>query len=163
MAEWTGDRAYLRLVEKHGTALLRLAYLLTGNRFDAEDVVQDVLIAVAAKWLIVRPTPGYGYLKRAVANRAVDVIRKRREIPVGEIPESLIEESGFLAHERDENFLALVRTLPHRQKETLILRYNFDLDDRTIAKMLGVTEETVRSNARRALDKLRASELEKRR
>jgi RNA polymerase sigma factor (sigma-70 family) len=56
-----------------------------------------------------------------------------------------------------------VRTLPHRQKETLILRYNFDLDDRTIAKMLGVTEETVRSNARRALDKLRASELEKRR
>jgi RNA polymerase sigma factor (sigma-70 family) len=161
MAEWTGDRAYLRLVERHGTALLRLAYLLTGNRFDAEDVVQDVLISVAAKWLIVRPTPGYAYLKRAVANRAVDIIRKRHDVTMGQLPESLIEETGYLKHEQDENFFALVRDLPPRQRETLILRFCFDLDDRAIARLLDVTAETVRSNARRAIGKLRATELDR--
>jgi len=160
MAEWTGDRAYLRLVERHGTALLRLAYLLTGNRFDAEDVVQDVLISVAAKWLVVRPTPGYGYLKRAVANRAIDVIRKRHDISMAELPDSLVEETGYLKYEQDEGFFALVRALPPRQRETLILRFCFDLDDRAIAQLLDVTEETVRSNARRAIDKLRTSELD---
>lgn len=156
MAAWGADARYTRLVERHATTLLHLAMLLTGNRFDAEDVVQDVLISVAAKWRVSEPTSTLAYLKRAVANRSIDVIRKRREIPTEHFPDSLVEERGFLRHEDDERFFELVRALPDRQRATVILRYSADLDDHTIAKLLGVSVETVRSQAKHALTKLRA-------
>jgi hypothetical protein len=41
MATWRADARYTRLVQEHGSALLRLAVMLTGNRHDAEDAVQD--------------------------------------------------------------------------------------------------------------------------
>jgi RNA polymerase sigma factor (sigma-70 family) len=154
MASWGADARYLTLVREHGDGLLHLAILLTGNRHDGEDVVQDVLISVARAWPVARPLP---YLKRAVANRAVDILRKRRDVLTDVPPERPYDDAGLLEHEDQRQFFELVQSLPPRQREVLVLRYNADLDDATIAKSLGITVSTVRSQAQQALEKLRTS------
>ena len=159
MSAWGGDAQYTRLVEQHGTALLRLAVLLTGNRFDGEDALQEALLSVAASWQRTRPQKALAYLKKSVANASFDLLKKRREISVAEVPDTLVHERRFLKYEDDQQFFALVNTLPEGQRNTLILRYFSDLDDRAIADILGVTPETVRSQAHRGLEKLRTSAL----
>ncbi len=154
MATWGADARYTRLVRDHGDGLLHLAILLTGNRHDGDDVEQDVLISVAKAWPVARPLP---YLKRAVANRAVDIMRKRREVLTDAPPEVAYIDQRLLEHEDQRRFFDLVQALPPRQREVLVLRYNADLDDATIAKTLGITVSTVRSQAQQALEKLRAS------
>jgi RNA polymerase sigma factor (sigma-70 family) len=155
MAQWRADARYTRLVEEHGTRLLHLAIMLTGNRHDAEDVVQDVLISVASAWPVSSPV---AYLKRAVTNRSIDVMRKRRDVLTDAPPERAVEDLGFLRHEEHRRFFAMVRDLPPRQRETIVLRYYADLDDQAIAKILGCSIQTVRSQAHHALTKLRAAE-----
>lgn len=155
---WTTDARYTRLVQQHGNGLLRLAILLTGNRHDGEDVVQDVLIRVSAKWT---PALSIGYLKRAVANGAMDVHRKRRDVLVSETPETAAYDSGMFRLEEDERFFAIIQSLPAQQRATVVLKYHADLSDQMIAKMLDVSIETVRSNNKRALAKLRAETLTK--
>jgi RNA polymerase sigma factor (sigma-70 family) len=152
---WGADARYTRLVEQHGSTLLHLALLLTGNRSDAEDAVQDALIAVAARWAIAPPASGLAYLRKAVANRAIEIMRARREHPIAEVPDRAIDDLGFLAIEQDRRFFAIVDALPEGQRATVVLRYHADLDDRQIARILGITPETVRSQAHRALAKLR--------
>jgi RNA polymerase sigma-70 factor (sigma-E family) len=152
MAAWGGDARYTRLVEQHSSSLFHLALLLTGNRHDAEDVLQDALISVAAKWSSVL---SLAYVRKAVSNRALDLVRRRRETPTDEVPEVSFTDSGFFEHEEDESFFQRVRRLPEKQRATLILRYYADLDDRAIASILGCSTETVRSQAHRGLAKLR--------
>ena len=149
---WTTDTRYTRLVQQHGSSLLRLAILLTGNRHDGEDVVQDVLIRVSAKW---SPAHNLGYLRRAVANGSMDVHRRRHDVLVAVPPESAASDSGMFRLEDDEQFFARIQALPPQQRTTVVLKYHADMDDRTIATMLGVSIETVRSNNKRALEKLR--------
>jgi RNA polymerase sigma-70 factor (sigma-E family) len=158
MPTWGAGAHYTRLIEQHGGALLHLAILLTGNRHDAEDIVQDAVLSVALAWPRVRPKSGFAYLKRAVTNRAIDVLRARKEIPTDAVPEVAVEDYGFLRHEEDRRFFALVDTLPLRQRATLVLRYYADMDDRTIAASLGCSVETVRTQVHHALTKLRAQE-----
>jgi len=158
MATWSADSRYTELVERHGASLLHLALLLTGNRHDAEDIVQDALISVARAWPSAKPTSGVAYLKRAVANRAIDVARTRHETPVSEIEERYSEDFGFLAYEEDQRFFALVSKLPERQRATLVLKFHADMDDRSIAKALKISVTTVRSQAQHGLAKLRADE-----
>ena len=152
MAAWGADARYTRLVHKQGDQLVRLALLMTGSLQDAEDVVQEVFIAVASSWPVLQPV---AYLKRSVANKCIDLIRRRREIPTESVPDSEVEELGYFEHDDLGRFFVLLQDLPPRQRETLVLRYQFDLSDATVAKMLGVSVATVRSQAQHALRKLR--------
>ena len=152
MAAWRADARYTRLVGEHADRLLHLAVLMTGNRHDAEDIVQDVLISVASTWPVAYPL---AYLKKAVANRCIDLIRKRREVPTDDVPDIAYDDQRFFEHEELNEFFVLLQDLPPRQRETLVLRYQFDLTDSTIAKMLGISIATVRSQAQHALRKLR--------
>jgi RNA polymerase sigma-70 factor (sigma-E family) len=152
VAGWRGDARYEALVRAHGTSLLHLGILLTGNRHDAEDVVQDALLAVSSHWPRVNTL---AYVRRAVSNKALDLIRRRREFAVAEIPDAAVDDVGLFHHEQDERFFQLVESLPERQRLTLVLRYHAGLDDAEIAAMLDITQETVRSQAHRGLAKLR--------
>lgn len=155
---WTTDARYTRLVQQHGNGLLRLAILLTGNHHDGEDVVQDVLIRVSAKW---SPAFSLSYLKKAVANASMDVHRRRRDVLVAVPPDSAARDSGMFRLEEDERFFTIIQSLPAQQRATVVLKYHADLGDQTIAKMLNVSIETVRSNNKRALAKLRSETLTK--
>lgn len=153
MTSWRADERYTALVSERGGALLRLAVLMTGNVHDAEDVVQDVLIAAASAWPVAQPM---AYLKRAVANRCIDLIRKRRDVLTDAPPERAVDDAGYLRHDETRAFVELVRSLPERQRAVVVLRYQADLDDRTIARMLDISIHTVRSQAQHAFATLRA-------
>jgi len=155
MAAWSADARYTRLVEEQGTGLLRLAIMLLGNVHDAEDAVQDVLITAAAAWPMTKPV---AYLRRAVANRCIDIARKRRDIPTDAVPETPVSDGGFLQVDEAKRFFDLIQELPPRQRQTIVLKYQFDLSDASIAKILDVSIATVRSQAQHALRKLRTNE-----
>lgn len=154
---WPADAAYERFIAEHGPGLLRAAVLITGNRFDAEDAFQEAVISVARKWGSIRePAAALGYLRTAVTRKALDVRRKGVPIPVGAVDERAVDEVGYLRFEGDAEFVRMLRGIPPRQRAVLVLRYYADLDDASIAHALGCSEATVRSQAFRALARLRA-------
>ncbi len=114
--------------------------------------MQDALVAVAAKW----PAPiTASYLRRAVSNRAIDLIRTRRRFSDAEVPEASYRDEGLFHLEQDQAFFALVQSLPERQRQAIILRYYAELRDAEIARELGVSAQTVRSQIHHGLAKLR--------
>lgn len=158
MAVWGGDERLTALVERRRGALVRVALLITGNRAEAEDAVQSAVESVARAWPRVSDGAGYAYLRTAVVRKAIDS-QGRHEL-TGEIPDVAVEELGFLRLEQDRRFVELVQQLPVQQRAVLVLRYFNGLDDRAIAKVLEIGTSSVRSQAARALAKLRAASVE---
>jgi RNA polymerase sigma factor (sigma-70 family) len=131
-------------------SLTRLAYLLVGDRSEAEDIVQTVFTTAAGRWKAIDEPAAY--LRRAVVNRANDTHRRsfrRATIAVG-ISESIDEP-------RVDELWSLVRALPAPQRAVVVLRFYEDLALADIASLLSRSASTVRSDLRRALTKLRGS------
>ena len=129
-------------------ALTRLAYLLVGDRSEAEDVVQSVFASAFARWDAIEE-PG-AYLRRAVVNRANDVHRRSfRDAATVVGVRALVDEPAV-----DETW-AFVRALPTAQRAVVVLRFYEDLPLGDIAALLGRPASTVRSDLRRALITLR--------
>jgi RNA polymerase sigma factor (sigma-70 family) len=130
--------------------LTRLAYLLVGDRSDAEDIVQAVFTTAMARWDAIDDPESY--LRRAVVNRANDVHRRsyRRLQPGVSATASLGEPEG-------DELWDLVRGLPTPQRAVVVLRFYEDLTLADIAVLLGRPASTVRSDLRRALMRLRES------
>ena len=132
-------------------ALLRTAYLLTGNHHDAEDLVQSALIKVVPKWARIQDRPD-AYVRRVLARESVNRWRGRRwrEVSTAEVPEGI--------HHDSTDRLALLedlRRLSPRQRAVLVLRYFDDLTEADTAAALGISVGTVKSHARDALARLR--------
>jgi DNA-directed RNA polymerase specialized sigma24 family protein len=127
---------------------VRLAYLLTGNRAVAEDVVQDAFEQLHARRAEVR-SPG-AYLRTSIVNGSrMHHRRAARErarfadlLPLGVQPETTV-------------VLDALARLPHRQRAVLVLRYYDDRPESEIAELLGCRPATVRSLAARGLAALR--------
>lgn len=154
MAGWVADPRYTALVASRGAELMKVALLVTGNRQDAEDAVQDAVIAVSAAWPRVTERGAYQYLRTAVVRRAIGTKRPLTvDIDLFDAP---VADENFLRLERDRQFLDLLASLPPQQRAVLVLKYYADLDDRAIARTLGCGVANVRSQASRALARLRA-------
>ena len=130
-------------------ALTRLAYLLVGDRSEAEDIVQSVFASAVTRWpTIDEPS---AYLRRAVVNRANDIHRRsHRAAPA-------VPSAGVIDEPAVDDTLRLVRALPHPQRAVVVLRFYEDLSLTEIAALLDRPDATVRSDLRRALTKLRRS------
>jgi RNA polymerase sigma-70 factor (sigma-E family) len=145
-------------VAARGAALVRFARVLVGDEHRAEDLVQDALAKAYLRWnRIVRTDQPDVYLRRAVLNGSRSWWRRpgSRERPVehtGDRPAP--GDHGTETVERDALWRQVLR-LPDRQRVVLVLRYYEDLDDATIAEILGCTPVTVRTHAMRALTTLR--------
>lgn len=134
----------------HRVALLRLAYLMSGSHHVSEEVVQTVFTTAYDRWdQIENPLP---YLKRAVVNLVNDGRRRhfRRSRSAGTRERPLIA----LPPEVDETW-ALISRLPWTQRAVVVLHYYEDLPLVEVAGVLDRPASTVRSDHRRALDKLR--------
>ena len=145
--------------------MLRRAYLLTGSRADAEDLVQE---ALARTWEAARgravESP-VAYVHRTMVNLYVSRWRRRRlrrEDPVAEIPEPVAGGARHTADavgevdERDRLWRVL-GSLPAKQRAVLVLRYYEDLSEGAAADLLGVTVGTVRSQTWKGLRRLEAA------
>ncbi|WP_444952130.1 SigE family RNA polymerase sigma factor [Micromonospora ureilytica] len=142
-----------------GPALMRLARLLTGDDYRAEDLVQDVLARAFVRWpKIVRVERPEAYVRRMLVNANASWWRRRssREVSVSRVVDRPgVGDLGTDAVERDA-MRRLIVSLPQRQRAVLVLRYYEDLDDVAIAEILDCSPATVRTHAMRALATLRA-------
>ena len=153
---WTAFDEFVRV---HGDALIGLAYVLCGDRGRAEDATQEALTRLYLRWgRIDDPLP---YARRCVVNATNDHRRRsgrreRRERLAARLQPpgapGLVDEQ---VAERDRLVRAL-RRLPHGQRAVIVLRYWHQLPEPEIAQILGNSVGTVKSQASRALGKLRA-------
>jgi len=150
-------------VSVRGPALLRLAYTLTGNAADAEDVVQEALARALPRWeRISRVDNVDAYVRRMVVNAHTSWWRRfrRRESPVAELRDSVgegaVEGPGVGFDEHRRIWLAC-QALPEPQRTAIVLRYYEQLEYAEIADLTGVREGSVRSRVSRGLATLRTS------
>jgi RNA polymerase sigma-70 factor (sigma-E family) len=140
-----------------GVALVRFARLLTADEHRAEDLVQDVLAKAYASWRRIGALDQPDlYVRRMLVNANTSWWRRatNREMAVADIGgTATARDSAAESAERDELW-RLVLQLPPRQRTVIVLRYYEDYDDATIAELMHCTQGTVRTQAKRALDKL---------
>lgn len=133
-------------------ALLRTAYLLTGDAHDAEDLVQVALLKVVPKWGRISGNPE-PYVRKVLAHESVSRWRRRRwrEVHTDRTPDASVD--GPTA-DRVALQQALAGLAP-RQRAVIVLRYFEDLTEAETARVLGISVGTVKSQARDALARLR--------
>jgi RNA polymerase sigma-70 factor (sigma-E family) len=154
--QWTSEDVG-GFAQRCGLELLRFAYLLCGDRQRAEDLLQDVLLAMYRRYPDALPLDNpIGYARRALANANISRVRRASssEVVVGEFPDGALPD-GIDAADRDLLWQAL-RRLPVRQRTVLVMRFYVDASERDIADALGCRPGTVRSLASRGLAALRA-------
>ena len=144
--------------------VLRFAGVLTADRALAEDVVQEVLIRVHARWNQIdamdRPEL---YVRKMIVNEFLSWRRRSwrlvlvgRGLDVGDrLSRDHLSQDHAVAHAERAALLAELGKLPRRQRAVLVLRYYEGLSDTEIAEVLGCTPGTVRGYASRALAALR--------
>ncbi len=141
----------------HYVGLVRLASGLLDRDEACEEVVQDVFAEMLAGDR--RPAPGHelAYLRSAVLNRARSRLRRRwvRRRPLAPVPEAPSQVDSLMDRLEHERILDVVRGLPRRQSEVLVLRYQADLSEAEIAATLGISAGSVKTHASRGLAAVR--------
>jgi RNA polymerase sigma-70 factor (sigma-E family) len=153
------DEAFRGFVAARGNALLRTAYLLTGDQQLAEDLVQTTLEKAVRRWGSIRePAAAEAYVRRTMYREQVSLWRRRRvaELPTAIIPEPRL--SGTTADQVEDRLVlrAALMRLGRRQRAVVVLRYFEDLTEQQVADTLGISVGTVKSTAHKALAHLRA-------
>lgn len=145
-------------VVSRSTRLLRVAFLLTSDWAAAEDLLQSSLVKAWSAWSRIEGDPE-PYVRRILVNTHASWWRRRwrGELPSAELPEAADGGHTDRIDDRDELWQAL-RRLPVRQRTVLVLRYFEGLADAEIAEAMGSSLGTVKSQASRALAKLRLDE-----
>jgi RNA polymerase sigma-70 factor (sigma-E family) len=145
-------------VQGRGWALLRFAYVLSGDAHLAEDLVQEVLARVHRRWnKITAMHHTEAYVRTAIVRQFLSWRRRRAagEAILAEVPEPAgLAEPQQQVLARDQMW-RLMSGLPRAQRAVLVLRFYCDLPDHEIAALLGCGESTVRSQASRALARMR--------
>ncbi|MCO8276598.1 SigE family RNA polymerase sigma factor [Actinoplanes sp. TRM 88003] len=151
------DDGFRAFVEQQWGPLVRVAYLLTGDRGHAEDLVQAALEKTHRKWgRVSRMDAPVAYVRKAMVNTATSWRRRRRvsEVPLLVTDSPAVDAYGSI--EQRQQVVAALRTLPPRMRAVLVLRYFADLGEAEVADLLGCSVGTVKSQASRGLDRLRA-------
>ena len=156
----TAESILRDLYDRHWAALVRLAGLLLGSTDAAEEVVQDAYVAIFRRIdRFADAGDAYGYLRTSVVNGCRSVHRHRAVVhrkPVSVDPEPVRPDEIVERQQGDERVLALLDTLPRRQREVLVLRYYADASEAEIAETLGISRGAVKSHAHRGMNALRS-------
>jgi RNA polymerase sigma-70 factor (sigma-E family) len=148
-------------VNARGSALLRTAWLLTGDRQRAEDLVQTALGKTWPHWSQIADS-GRGsydaYVRKVMMTTYIAWWRRRwaSEYPTADMPEGSDEGLEAAAVERGDLLRAL-QALPRGQRAVVVMRYFEDLTEVQTAELLGCSVGTVKSQNAKALSALRNS------
>jgi RNA polymerase sigma-70 factor (sigma-E family) len=151
------DPEFRQYVAARGRSLLRIAYLLTRNAADAEDLLQSALAKTYQAWDRIEDRRAVdGYVRRTLVNTHISWWRQRRldEYPTDEIPDRPVADPCNDSDLQDSVRRAIDR-LPPRMRAAVLLRFYEDLTEAEIADRLGISLGTVKSTVSRAVAKLR--------
>jgi RNA polymerase sigma-70 factor (sigma-E family) len=153
------DESFVAFVADRGTALLRTASLLCASRADAEDLLQTALEKTYRHWARLStesdPEP---YVRRVLVNLTISRARRwriLREVHMPSPPEVPATASETHAVELRGALIEQLRRIGPRQRAVLVLRYWEDQTESEIARTLGCSVGTVKSQAARGLARLR--------
>lgn len=148
-------------VTEKADALLRFAYVLTGDSNLAEDAVQDALTTACARWgRVSRADDPEAYVKRMVVNAHISWWRRfrRREAPVEDpVRTARAVPDGTADRAEAQAVWELCATLPDKQRAAVVLRFYEDMSYAEIAQLLHCAEATARSHVHRALAALKTT------
>jgi RNA polymerase sigma-70 factor (sigma-E family) len=152
------EELFRSFVTGRSQALLSTAYLLTHDWGRAEDLLQSALVRSWIAWRRIAGDPE-PYVRRVIVNEYLAWWRRRwrGEVPTEVLPDAPADRTDHAAElgARDAMW-RLIGTLPRRQRAVIVLRYYEDLSEREIADVLGCRPGTVKSQAAKALTRLRA-------
>ena len=153
------DPTFDTFVEGRSTALLRTAYLLTGDRGHAEDLLQTALLRTARHWSRARDAPE-AYARRVLINLSRDrirwLVRRPREVPMPpETDGPRATDAGYEQVVQRQVMVRALAALPTRQRQVIVLRFFEDLSIEQTAEVLGISAGTVKSYTSRGLARLR--------
>jgi RNA polymerase sigma-70 factor (sigma-E family) len=151
-----GDEDFADFVRSASARLTQAAYLLTGDRHQAEDAAQTAFTRTYAAWSRVRHKDAYGYARTVLMNHVIDGWRRPiREYATEDIPERQDRYDVSQAVTQRAWLTAVLETLTTKERAVVVLRHFFDLPEADVARELGVSVGTVKSTNSRALAKLR--------
>jgi RNA polymerase sigma-70 factor (sigma-E family) len=152
------DEQFQDFVVARGPALVRTAYLLTGDHQLAEDLVQIALEkALRFRSTIRVPEATEAYVRRIMYRENISAWRQRRgrEVTTAQLPEQGVDAGATDAVESRMVMKAALMRLGVRQRTVLVLRFYEDLTEEQTARAMGVTVGTVKSQTAKALQRLR--------
>jgi RNA polymerase sigma-70 factor (sigma-E family) len=134
---------------------LRAVLAGVGDRQLAEDLVAEAFTRAWMSWQSVRrhPAPSAWIVRTALNTRTSWWRRRRREVALGDADE--VAGTGAETADLDPGLLAVLRSLPQRQREVIAFRVFLDLDTKATAKALGIAPGTVTAHLSRAVATLR--------
>ena len=141
------DAAFETFYRERSLPMVRLAVLLVDRRAVADEIVQESMAAVFARWgQLDEPA---AYLRTVVVNRCRDELRRRRNRREVELAERVDHPAP------GDELRDVIASLPERQRTVVVLRFYVDLSIEEIATMTGFPSGTVKSTLHRALARLR--------
>ena len=148
--------AFPAFFETHHADLSRLAYLITGDAGAADDIAADALVEIWRHWSrTARADNPVAYARGVLANLARTWVRRQRRERLGLLRLRFLAED---ARGADVPAVMDVRTalrrLPLRRRECVVLRYAFDVPEREVAEILGISVGTVKSQTSRGAQQL---------
>jgi len=152
------DAQFAAFMRASAHRLYRVAYLLTSDAEQAEELTQHALVRTYTAWPRIMDGDGYGYARRILVNLHSDWWRRRlrRERPTPQVPDRRAAglDPADAAVARTSVIRAL-QQLSRRERAVIVCRYYLDLTEQQTADELGVALGTVKSANARALRKLR--------
>lgn len=163
MEDWqTGDSdAFQALFQQYERLVFTNAYFITGNRYDAEEVVQEVFISVWKSRLTFQPEKGKvsTWLHRITVNKCLERRRKMKPVAVSldniDVPDGDGSEEEAMDQFERERVMGAMETLDGKHRAVLVLRYFNEMTYDEIAHTMGIPLGTVKSRMYVAMQTLR--------
>ncbi len=161
-AQADAEAAFTAYVQERRASLYATAYHLTGDRFEAEDLLQSALFSTYKAWDRISDKAAVGgYLRRTMTNLHISAWRRRKlnEYPTEELPETAGDTDAMRGTELRAVLWQALARLPELQRTMLVLRYYEGRTDPEIADILDISVGTVKSSIWRSLRRLREDEV----
>ncbi|GAA3221148.1 SigE family RNA polymerase sigma factor [Streptomyces sp. XM83C] len=156
------EAEFTAYVQERRASLYATAYHLTGDRFEAEDLLQSALFSTYRAWDRISDKAAVGgYLRRTMTNLHISAWRRRKlnEYPTEELPETPGDTDAMRGTELRAVLWQALARLPELQRTMLVLRYYEGRTDPEIADILDISVGTVKSSIWRSLRRLREDEV----
>ncbi|MGW1880953.1 SigE family RNA polymerase sigma factor [Streptomyces sp. NPDC001970] len=161
-ARGLSEAEFTAYVQERRASLYATAYHLTGDRFEAEDLLQSALFSTYRAWDRISDKAAVGgYLRRTMTNLHISAWRRRKlnEYPTEELPETVGETDAMRGTELRAVLWQALARLPELQRTMLVLRYYEGRTDPEIADILDISVGTVKSSIWRSLRRLREDQV----